>query len=643
MTATSISPCLDSIAADLVERLHAPIDHSFKSTALEIQSAAADLAATLASIEQPPARGRWTETLLEAASALAAHPAGVSARPDEMRVEVMRTGWFGTLARLFAAPAWQSTGLRPLADQSPWLWTAYARFLFAAPGNLNASADEERWAGHILDHLPALVRMLESNRGSSVVQAVARDVSALAVHWPSAGTPAQLRARQHELGRLHTLLAPRLPAFVPDAEPVAGRPLRVGVICDPASTSTGIFAGSRLKALVDSGRIDLTVYVQNAPADPALHPDVQPLAGDIADQVATLRLARHDAVIFAADLTAGPEALGGLALHRVAGRQFATAHCPHTSGLPAIDCFLGDASCLPSAHSEQLAVLPTALAFERFAEAVTDEPALTRADLGLPASGHLVVATVHPRHTGAAVRAAWRSLLAIDADARLILVPGTSGPELDHLLATCEEEFGGRVIIAGHEPLQDASLAALLRVCDVCLPGPTAIDRFTCDLALSLGKEVPGVVRRTDCLAFAESLTAVIEQVCSGQTGPVSAPSVPCDASSHHIEGWDLLAAGRPDRAVLHLMAAIDDPDAGPEVWHDLALALHANNQPSEAVQAMETCVRIAPDRLESWLQLAEWATDYGHTELVGEIHEVLNSLAPADPRVTALTDRLAS
>jgi hypothetical protein len=643
MTAPSISPCLDSIATDLTQALHAPLDRPVQETSAAIQSAAADMAATLNALDQPPARGRWTDAVLSAAEALAVHPAGTAARADELRIAVTRSGWLGTLARLFAAPAWQSTDLRPLADQSPWLWPTYARFLFAAPALRPTTAEEHPWAAHIVTHLASLVRMLESNRGSAAVKAVAHDVAAIATRWPAVGTPAQLRERQKELGRLHTLLAPRLAAFVPEIEPVAGRPLRVGLIRDEASSGPNVFASNRLKALLDPERIELTVYTQNAAADFSLQSDAHLLVGDVAEQVGILREARLDVAIFAGDLTSEPDALTGLALHRVAGRQFATALCPHTSGLPAMDGFLGDASSDPAAHTEQLAVLPAALAFDRFVESESAEPALNRTDLGLPAEGRLFVATVHPRHTVAARRAEWREWLAQEPAARLILLPGTSGQEMVRLLAECENEFGDRVIIAGLEPLETTSLVALLRVCDVCLPGATSADRFTCDLALDLGLTVPGVSGRTDSLAFADALTAVLEQACAGESGPLIAPPVACDAASHHIEGWNLLTANRPDRAVLHLMAAVENADACPEVWHDLALALHANQQMPDAVQAMETCVRIAPDRLDSWLQLADWATDYGHTELVGEIHEVLRTLAPADPRVTSLAERLAS
>ena len=94
---------------------------------------------------------------------------------------------------------------------------------------------------------------------------------------------------------------------------------------------------------------------------------------------------------------------------------------------------------------------------------------------------------------------------------------------------------------------------------------------------------------------------------------------------------------------MVYLLAAVDDPQAGPDVWHDLALALHANGQPAEAIQALETCVQRAPDRLDSWLLLSDWAADYGHHDLVRDIADIVRELAPADPRVTALAERLAS
>jgi hypothetical protein len=614
------------IALETLTGLLAP---SASGDLTSIPAARRAVASALNELAQPPSRGPLLDTLLAAAGSLAGHPAGTLSPGEATPVAPAHSGWTGSVVHMLAAPAWQTPGLRPLGDQPAWLWPAYARYLFAAPAFFDTTENELRWSDHILVHLGALVRMLEGNRGSSSVKTIAQLAVNAADHWPAVGTGEHLRLRRHHVGRLLTLLAPRLPAFTPPPSlPSESSPLRIALIGDDSASAAGVLDATHLKTLLDPERLELTHFPHHE------------LPADTAARVETLRAAQFDALIFAGDLTRTAGPLTALALHRAAPHQFATALCPHTSGLPEIDLFLGDALTAQESHSERVVVLPAALAFD--SPAPVDEPAPTRADFGLPADAQLFVTTAHPAHTPAAVREHWTRLLAENPQARLILLPGTAGPDMDRFLGDCEHRFGDRIIIAGHTPLEPAALHALLRVCDGYLPSGAPGDRAVRDLAQRLGLAVPGAPARIDCLSFADALTSVIECACRTPHAPLVVPPVNDDVATRHNEGNHLLAFGRPDRAVVYLLAAVDDPQAGPEVWHDLALALHANQQPAEAIQAMETCVRLAPDRLDSWLQLADWATDYGHTELVGEIHEVVRTLAPADPRVTALAERIA-
>jgi hypothetical protein len=613
-----------------LEKLNDVLAPSFTpADIIAVQAARRSVATALNRLDKPPARGPLTEALLAAADLLALHPADAAAINELYRPAPVHSGWTGTLVQMFAAPAWQTTALRPLGDQPAWLLPSYARYVFAAPACFDTTQDEHRWTDHLIVQLGALVRLIETNRGSSSVNAIARIAVNAADNWPAVGPAPRLRLRQHQLGRLLTLLAPRLPAFVPPPSPPAlGAILRVALVGD-GSAPAGVYDAGHLKTLLDPERIEITAYSLNE------------LPADTAARVEMLRAAQFDAVIFAGDLTRPSNPLTALALHRLAVCQFATSLCPHTTGLPEIDVFLGDSVSVPEAHTERIATLPAALAFDPPESA--GPASLTRADFGLPADAHLLVATAHPAHSTAATRDQWTRLLEKTGHARLILLPGICGLAMELLFADCERRFGERVIIASHTPLDTAAVQALVRVCDGYLPGPTPADRLNTDFAQRLNLSVPDAPARIDCLSFADALTSVIESACRTPDASLLVTPAACDLATRHEQGNHLLAFGRTDRAVIYLLAAVDDPQAGPEVWHDLALALHANHQGAEAVQAMETCVRLAPDRLDSWLQLADWATDYGHTELVGEIHEVVRTLAPADPRVTSLAERLAS
>jgi hypothetical protein len=615
----------------LLRLLRAPLAASDVAQLSALHSARRTVAGALDETSAPPPRGPLTDALLAAADALAAHPLGAFVCTDDdaafpPTAAPASSGWRASLVRLFAAPAWLTSDLRPLADQPAWLWPAYARHLFAAPAFLRTTAHETRWSAHLLAHLEPLARMLETNRGSSSVRAAAQLALAASATWPAVGVDDQLRRRQLIVGRLRSLLAPRLPAFPVAAEGTPpSSPLRVGLLCAANIPAPGIFDATRLKTLLDPERVELCVYTETD------------LPGETDAQVETLRLARLDAVIFAGDLTADtwPSAL---ALHRVAPRQFATALCPLTTGLAEVDIFLADSAARPTAHTERLATLPAALAFDAPAE----EPTLSRAELGLPEDARLLAATVHPVHLGAATRARWRALLDADPRAQLILLPDASGPALDLMFADLTRDFGDRLIIAGNAPLPAPAIAALLRVTDTYLPSSAPGDRFARDLAQRLGVAAPDVPPRIDCLSFADALTTALETACRSPGQTLSIAAAASDLATRHEEGNHLLAFGRADRAVVYLLAAVDDPDAGPEVWHDLALALHANGQPAEAIQALETCVQRAPGRLESWLLLSDWASEYGQNELVRDIAGIVRELAPEDPRVTALAERIA-
>lgn len=592
-----------------------------------IQAARGTVADIISRSGGTPPRGPALDRLLAAAEALVAHPAGAWPMAN-VSIEPPLTGWFGSLVSVFAGPAWQCATLRALDDHPAWFWPLHARHLFAAPPFFADVTQENQWSAHIAAHLGKLVLVLNANPGSAASRAAAQIASTLADRWPVVGPAAHLRQRQHSLARLRQLLGPRVAAHNPaSSTPLPGAPIRVALVCENLAGQPDVFAPARLAPLLDPERVDLAVRtVEELPADPAA-------------AVARLRAEAHEAILFTGDLTRSDSPVAAIARHRVAPLQFATAHNPHGTGLSEIDFLLADPAQDAEACNERLARLPAALAFDPPPPADNEE-APARADLGLPAFARLLVATAHPRHATAAVRDEWQRRLSADHDARLILLPACAGPDLDALLADCERRWGDRLILAGNQPLPAATAAALLRVCDDYLPAPH--DHHVRDLAAQAGLPSATTSRRLDCLAFAEALTEVLE---AARANPAAAP---CVAEVRDDFAWrreralDLLAFGRADRAVQYLLAAVDDPAAGAEVWHDLGIALQANGQNSDAVQALETCVRMAPDRLEAWLLLADWASDYGHAELLADITTVVRDLAPEDPRVLALARRVA-
>jgi predicted O-linked N-acetylglucosamine transferase (SPINDLY family) len=114
--------------------------------------------------------------------------------------------------------------------------------------------------------------------------------------------------------------------------------------------------------------------------------------------------------------------------------------------------------------------------------------------------------------------------------------------------------------------------------------------------------------------------------------------SAPADPRARHLSGLVLHAQGAMSRAVDHLLGAVQSREPTAEMWHALARALRDNQQPAEAIQALETCLRLDPRNIEALFMLLELSESVGATELARDVLQCLQQLAPADPRVIAMS-----
>lgn len=108
----------------------------------------------------------------------------------------------------------------------------------------------------------------------------------------------------------------------------------------------------------------------------------------------------------------------------------------------------------------------------------------------------------------------------------------------------------------------------------------------------------------------------------------------PSDTLARHQVGKALIELGQNARAVDYLLAAVQTDENNPALWYDLALALRHNGQVKEAVQALESSLRMDPKQLEGWLMLAELAKTAGSHDLAREAAGLALTLAPTDPRI---------
>lgn len=114
--------------------------------------------------------------------------------------------------------------------------------------------------------------------------------------------------------------------------------------------------------------------------------------------------------------------------------------------------------------------------------------------------------------------------------------------------------------------------------------------------------------------------------------------SAPADADARHLQGLVLHAQGDVSRAVDYLLAAVQHPTASAAIWYALARALRDNRQISEAIQALETCIRIDNRHRDALFMLLELAEGAGAAEIARDILQCLQQVAPDDPRVMALS-----
>lgn len=114
--------------------------------------------------------------------------------------------------------------------------------------------------------------------------------------------------------------------------------------------------------------------------------------------------------------------------------------------------------------------------------------------------------------------------------------------------------------------------------------------------------------------------------------------SAPGDTRVRHLQGLVLHAQGNTSRAVDYLLAAVQGPDATAAMWYSLAIALRDNRQPGEAIQVLETCIRLDNRNVEALFMLLELAEAAGATEIARDVLECLKEIAPEDARVLALS-----
>lgn len=204
-------------------------------------------------------------------------------------------------------------------------------------------------------------------------------------------------------------------------------------------------------------------------------------------------------------------------------------------------------------------------------------------------------------------RAALRTRLKETLDlGPLFLDTLAAGDALGALLETAYDELAAldrRAFRAGREPL-------------LCF----SADNLTAELEAGFAAQAAG-----------DTATAAFEANLALRADPAN-PRV------RHLRAQVLLAEGKPARAVDYLMAALPHYVDDKEFWLLLAQSLRQNNQLPQAIEALDSCLRIDGKQVEPLLMLMELAEGVGAPDIAREALQCLQEIAPEDHRVLAMS-----
>ena len=334
--------------------------------------------------------------------------------------------WTGLVALMVLMPAWRCVHAPRLAQVPDAWWGSYAEWLFTQPQGFSLLGDAECFSRHIHRHLPDLATWVQKNAGSVAVSAAVHAylrVSNLIQLYFSAGDLrelAELRAKIFK--RIYAEKDAPTDLF---ALPREGRRLRVGFVnyttipsfeqLDPARFEVTLFICRELDSPLETYcRAKVAAYVV--------------LSTDRAEQLAALRAADLDVLVFGTNVTAVINEVTLLALHRVAPLQVVNNSSCITSGMPTVDMYVsGELTEAPEAathFSERLGLLPgPAHAFNYEADRQVPVQEWSKSALGIPEEAFLFVSAANYYKVIPEMRESWARLLAAIPGSRLLLHP----------------------------------------------------------------------------------------------------------------------------------------------------------------------------------------------------------------------------
>ncbi len=424
-----------------------------------------------------------------AASGLQDQPLAIN--DEAVRAELVWNRWPEMLGRMVLGPAWRDSSAPGLGQVPETWWAAYAEWLFSPPQGFTVCGDAERYAAHVVLHLRELANLVECNAGSSSVRAAVdaylRVANAIQLYFAEGS----LREHAELRGRiLQRVMALRDAAY--DLFPLAreGRRLRVGFVNRHFGSQTETYTTIPSFEALDPDRFEVMLFTCRANGSALENhcreksSDFRVMPHDIAGQVACLREAGLDVVVFGTNVTAVTNEITRLALHRVAPLQVVNNSSCITSGLPEVDLYvsgeLTETADAPSHFTERLGLLPGPThAFNYEADRQDPVRAWTRADLGIPEDVVVFVSAANYYKVIPEMREAWARLLAQVPGSRLLLHPFNPNWSSDYPVKRFCAEFEAvltrngvdhsRLVVSTMKLPSRSDVGALMAVGDVYL------------------------------------------------------------------------------------------------------------------------------------------------------------------------------
>lgn len=318
-------------------------------------------------------------------------------------------GWPGLLGAMLFTPCWQWREAPALDAVPDWLWAHYVQWVFVAPCAATAPGAADAHLEKLVPLAEAVRTWADRNLGAPCVLAAVATFERHRLETSPLRSTLPLdrwaAARAGIFAKFHRFQKER--HLEPVALPRAGRVLRVGVFLPEWSESLSVRALLPALTALDPAAFTLHLFAERARRDPLenacrdLAAELKVLPAGTVERVRTLRAADLDVLIFGGPLASLGEQQ--LLLHRLAPIQAVTAEFSGTHAFPEIDLHLDaagwDADTTPAEFE-----LPT------------------RAELGLPATGPVLVAAPSLEHLSPETLLAWAALLHADSSRTLLLL-----------------------------------------------------------------------------------------------------------------------------------------------------------------------------------------------------------------------------